>query len=136
MITSDSSVAKRMEAAMPLPRLAAVLPLTILCCLSAALSEPEPQMSCHGIDVAKHGGACPCSESLTDTDSFYCEDSTTWRLRKSFALKQFASNLKFKTFTDLGRGFFQENWEPELHCAIKERIGRMGDGKRALTWRK
>ncbi|GFH28830.1 hypothetical protein HaLaN_27383, partial [Haematococcus lacustris] len=47
--------------------------------------------------------------------------------RKDIALRQFAKNDGYG-HGDHYAGYFQENWEPELHCMFMERIGQVGDG--------
>jgi FkbM family methyltransferase len=49
-------------------------------------------------------------------------------MRRLVARKQYRRNLQSKSHEPAGRAFFQSNWEPELNCALKERLGRMGDG--------
>ena len=49
-------------------------------------------------------------------------------MRKAIALEQWRRNRDKQTIVESGRAYFQNNWEPEVHCAFQARVGRIGDG--------
>lgn len=74
------------------------------------------------------GNASACARSWRESDGYICEADSYWELRRAVLLKSYAANVRYKTNHDQGRGYFQENWLPELHCPLAERLGAHGDG--------
>jgi hypothetical protein len=65
-----------------------------------------------------------CSLSMKESDDWFCESDSDWKRRKRVHHKQDRRNR----ISDSRPVFFQNNWEPTLHCEFEQRIGRTGDG--------
>ena len=73
------------------------------------------------------GGTCPHATSYIESSQFHCQSDAGWAARKEVAVQQYLLNKEHRGWHS-GQGWFQANWEPEWHCELMERIGRMGDG--------
>ncbi|CAF3039216.1 unnamed protein product [Rotaria socialis] len=65
-----------------------------------------------------------CRLSLRESDNWFCEFDDDWNRRKRLHHIQDQRNRN----TDIRQLFFQNNWEPTIHCPFEQRIGNTGDG--------
>jgi hypothetical protein len=65
-----------------------------------------------------------CSLSMKESDDWFCESDSDWKRRKSIHHIQDRRNR----ISDARLHFFQNNWEPTMHCEFEQRIGNTGDG--------
>ncbi|UJR28682.1 hypothetical protein I4U23_009911 [Adineta vaga] len=61
---------------------------------------------------------------MNESDGWFCESDSDWNLRKTIHRSQDKRNR----ITDRRHMFFQNNWEPTIHCEFERRIGNTGDG--------
>ncbi len=66
----------------------------------------------------------PCHLSMIESDGWFCEKDSDWKRRKMIHHMQDKRNH----ITDDRALFFQNNWEPTLHCEFERRLGNTGDG--------
>ncbi|CAF3906637.1 unnamed protein product [Adineta steineri] len=65
-----------------------------------------------------------CNLSLLESDGWFCESNSDWKRRKRIHRIQHKRNR----ISDDRYLFFQNNWEPTIHCQFERRIGNTGDG--------
>jgi hypothetical protein len=68
--------------------------------------------------------ATQCHLSLIESDGWFCEQDSDWKRRKTIHYIQHKRNR----ISNTRRLFFQNNWEPTLHCEFERRLGNTGDG--------
>ncbi|CAF0953664.1 unnamed protein product [Adineta steineri] len=69
-------------------------------------------------------GPKQCNFSSIESDGWFCESDSDWELRKVIDRIQNKRNR----ISDSRHMFFQNNWEPTIHCTFEQRIGNPGDG--------
>ena len=65
-----------------------------------------------------------CRLSLNESDGWFCELNDDWKRRKHLHHMQDRRNH----ISDERSLFFQNNWEPTIHCEFERRLGNVGDG--------
>ena len=65
-----------------------------------------------------------CLYSLGESDGWFCEYNNDWKRRKRLHQFQDKRNRNDESITT----FFEKNWEPTLHCAFEQRLGKAGEG--------
>ena len=65
-----------------------------------------------------------CHLSMKESDNWFCESDINWKLRKT---NHHIQN-KHNRMSDTRKLFFQNNWEPTIHCEFERRLGNTGDG--------
>ncbi|UJR28677.1 hypothetical protein I4U23_009906 [Adineta vaga] len=69
-------------------------------------------------------GPDACQLSMAESDGWFCESDSNWKRRKMIDHTQHQRNR----ISEERYLFFQDNWEPTIHCAFERRIGKPGDG--------
>ena len=65
-----------------------------------------------------------CRLSMIESDNWFCESNIDWIRRKILHYLQY----KFNHNSNQRPSFFQNNWEPIVHCEFERRVGNVGDG--------
>lgn len=65
-----------------------------------------------------------CQLSLKESDGWFCEFDADWKRRKTLHHIQDKRNRVSNSRDQ----FFQNNWEPTVHCEFDRRLGSVGDG--------
>ena len=65
-----------------------------------------------------------CWQSLSESDGWFCEYDNDWKRRKRVHQFQDKRNRNDESIS----AFFEKNWEPTLHCAFEQRLGKAGEG--------
>ena len=65
-----------------------------------------------------------CHLSMKESNNWFCESDINWKLRKTNHHIQNKRNR----ISDSRSVFFQNNWEPTIHCEFERRLGNTGDG--------
>ena len=65
-----------------------------------------------------------CHLSMIESDDWFCEQDSDWKRRKMIHHIQDKRNR----ISDKRSSFFQNNWEPTIHCEFEQRLGNTGDG--------
>ncbi|CAF1540582.1 unnamed protein product [Adineta steineri] len=61
---------------------------------------------------------------MLESDGWFCDQDSNWKRRKMIDHMQ----NKLNRISNDRPSFFQNNWEPTLHCEFARRIGHTGDG--------
>lgn len=70
--------------------------------------------------------ALPGQLALKESLGLWCEDNHRWTLRKARFKRQ--SEHQRSNMDERVAYFFNHNWEPDIGCALEERLGNIGDG--------
>ena len=65
-----------------------------------------------------------CALSMKESDDWFCESDIDWIRRK----RLYHLQNKVNHNSDKCSLFFQNNWEPTVHCEFERRLGATGDG--------